>query len=370
MRVAHLNTEKTFRGGERQVVFLIKGLTEKNVTSYLICNKDSKIKGVVSNFLNPENIFEVKMNGEYDIFAILKIREFLKINRVNIVHCHTSHAHTLGYFASIGLNTKVLVSRRVDFSIYRKGIRFLSLAKYNLFCDKIISISQTIKEILIKDKVIPNKITTVHSGVEILPTLSSEDYADIIDEFKINMNYLKIVNVAALEEHKGQSYLIEAFAKVLSVYPQTLLIIVGDGKLSSSLKNIAKNLKIDNKIIFTGFRKDVIKFLNIADIFTISSLDEGLCTSILDAVSLNKVVVATNAGGIPEIIKNRETGILVEKGNVDSLADGLIYAIRNFKHYKKKFSSGSKFISRNFSVENMVNGNFLVYKQLLKNDSN
>ncbi len=365
MKIAHLNTEKTFRGGERQVIFLMEGLVANNIDNYLICNTDAKIKERAINFMDANKIFEVSMNGEFDLIAVLKIRKFLKQNQIDIVHCHTSHAHTLGYFAAMGLDTKVLISRRVDFSIHRSGIRFLSSVKYNKMCDRIISISDTIKEILINDGVKSEKIIPVHSGVEPFPIIEYEKYKPLMEQFKIPENVVKIVNVAALEHHKGQHYLLNAFAEVLKKEKNIVLIIVGDGKLRDKLKMLAKELRIDKNVIFTGFRNDVPMFVNMADIFVMASLDEGLCTSILDALTLNKVVVATNAGGIPEIIKDEKTGILVEKGNVNALAQGLIKAVKNLEFYKDKFKNGKQFIMDNFSVEKMVEGNIKVYKEML-----
>ena len=96
-----------------------------------------------------------------------------------------------------------------------------------------------------------------------------------------------------------------------------------------------------------------------------TSVEEGLCTSILDALTLNKVVVATDAGGIPEIIKDEETGILVKKCNVDSIACGINRAIENIEYYKDKFSKGKEFVKKFFSVESMVKGNLEIYKKIL-----
>ncbi len=371
MKIAHLNTERTFRGGERQVYFLIEGLKNKGVESHLICNKNSRIKEKVSAALPSIPIYEVEMKGEFYPPAIFFIRNYLKKNKIDILHCHTSHAHTIGYFATAGLKTKLLVSRRVDFSIHRKGIKYLSLIKYNKMCDKIISISKTIKNILIEDGVNPEKIIPVYSGVVPMEFMDYNSCKYIFNEFNINENYIKIVNVAALEEHKGQEYLLKAYANVVKYFKNTQLIIVGDGKLRDKLKNLSKELNIDKNVVFTGFRNDVPSFLNIADIFVMASLDEGLCTSILDALTLNKVVVATDAGGIPEIIKENETGFLAVKGDVDSLSEKLIMVLKSLDKYKKKFSKGREYILKNFSVENMVNGNYEVYIEMLKskNDS-
>ena len=362
--VAHLNTEKTFRGGEQQTLYLIKGLLKKGLTTYLICNKGSLLKEKASNYLLPENILEVKMKGEFDIIAILKIRNFLKKKNIDLLHCHTSHAHTLGFLSAIGLPVKVIVSRRVDFSIKKGTLNFLNKIKYNFLCDKIVSISEKIKEILINDGINSKKIITIHSGVDLNKHKITERN-NLFREFNIPENAIICLNVAALVPHKGHKYLLESFAQVVKKYNNVILFIVGDGKLKKELLELRDRLNLKNAVIFTGYRTDVANFYSIADIFIMTSVEEGLCTSILDALCYNKVVIATDAGGIPEIIKNGETGILVEKENIASITAGIIDAIENMEQYKKKFANVNKFVEKNFSVEKMVEGNLKLYRELL-----
>ncbi len=364
LKVAHLNSERTFRGGEQQTLYLMKGLEEKGIDNYLICNKNSLIKEKASKFLKDKKILEISMKGGFDIFAILKIRKFIKENGIDIIHCHTSHAHTTGFLSAWGLNIKTVVSRRVDFSIYKGKIKFPNRIKYNFMCDKIVAISEKIKDVLIADGIDEAKIAKVYSGVD-SDKIKYAETDDFKKEFNISGNNKIIVNIAALVPHKGQEILIRSFEKVLYECPDTLLLIVGDGELREKLIKLRNSLGLENKIIFTGYRTDIDKMFSLADIFVMSSIEEGLCTSILDALSVNKVVVATDAGGIPEIIRNGETGILVKKCSVESLAYGIIDAIKNFEKYKKKFQNGKDFVKSNFSVEKMVQGNLEVYRELI-----
>ncbi len=365
MKVAHLNTEKTFRGGEQQALYLMKGLVEKGIENFLICNKGALIREKAEKFLKKENILELRINGEFDFPAIFKIRNFFKKNNIDIVHCHTSHAHTAGFLSSLFLKTKTVVSRRVDFSIYKGKIKFPNKIKYSFMCDKIIAISEKIREVLLNDGISPELVSTVYSGVDVDRLKPVENTYDLRDSFKIPENAVVLLNVAALVPHKGQEFLIKSFAKVCAKYPKAFLIIAGDGKLKENPTTLRDSFRLKEKIIFAGFRTDIDKLLSLADIFVMTSVEEGLCTSILDALTLNKVVVATDAGGIPEIIKDEETGILVKKCNVDSIACGINRAIENIEYYKDKFSKGKEFVKKFFSVESMVKGNLEIYKKIL-----
>ncbi len=365
MRILHLNTEKGFRGGEKQTLYLIEGLSKANPETYLICNKGALLQEKARMIIPEKNILEIVMKGEFYIPAIIKIRRFLKDKSIDIIHCHTSHAHTLGYFSSMGLKTKVVVSRRVDFSIYKGRIKLLNKIKYNLMCDKIVAISKKIRDILISDRINESKITTIYSGVNV-NRIVKVDSESLRKEFNINDGSIVCVNIAALVPHKGQKYLLESFAKVITKHPEAILIIVGEGKLKKELFDLSDFLGLKSNVIFAGYREDIEELLALADIFLMTSVEEGLCTSILDALSLNKIVVATDAGGIPEIIKDEETGILVKKGDSKSIAEGILKVMDNLSFYKEKFKNGKKYVSNNFSVENMVKGNIAVYKEILQ----
>ena len=365
MNILHINSEKTFRGGEQQMLYLIDGLRKRGVDNFAILNQEAVVKEELLNILSENKIYEIPMKGEYDFKAVLKIRKIIFENDIDIVHCHTSHAHTLGYLAAFGHFAKVVVSRRVDFSIYRKGIRFLSKFKYNHMCDKIIAVSSKIREVLIKDGIKSNKINVIMDGID-TEKFKDVEYAYLYNEFNIPENCKILVNVAALVPHKGQEFLIRAMKNVLKKHPETLLFIVGEGKLKDNLIKLTKELNISENIIFTGFRKDVGAFLNIADIFIITSVEEGLCTSILDALALDKIVVATDAGGIPEVIRDEETGILVKKGDIDSISRGIIKVIDNLEKYKEKFSKISNYVNTAFSYYKMVIEHLGLYIDLLQ----
>ena len=120
-----------------------------------------------------------------------------------------------------------------------------------------------------------------------------------------------VLNVAALVPHKGQRHLIDAFAEVVRAVPDARLVILGQGELHDALSRQVHQHGLDKHVMLPGFRTDVLSLMKTADIFVMSSVMEGLGTSLLDAMACARPIVATDTGGIPEVVVHEETGLLV-----------------------------------------------------------
>jgi len=304
------------------------------------------------------------MRGEADLAAGFRLKQLIRKHHYDIVHAHTSHAHTLAFLASIGCKICRLVTRRVDFSIFRHSFLRLSGFKYRYMADYYIAISRKIKAVLVNDGIAADRIFVVHSGIDLQRFAGvSGDY--LMSEFKLKPNEQVVINVAHLAGHKGQQYLVRAIPHVLKIIPNVRFFIVGGGGLMSELKALAGSLELNQRLTFTGFRKDVGAFYDIADLFVMSSVQEGLGTAILDALALGKAVVAANSGGIPEIIADGDTGRLVEPANPLALAEGIIDVLTNPEQARRMAARGRALVQKNFSIDAMVGKNLAVYHQLL-----
>ena len=131
------------------------------------------------------------------------------------------------------------------------------------------------------------------------------------------------------------------------------------------LQTLAASLGLKQEIIFTGFRRDVGAFYQIADLFVMSSVQEGLGTAVLDAMALGKPVVATHSGGIPEIIHDGETGRLVAPANPEALAAGIVELLTHPERAKQMANQGRTVVRKKFSIETMVDKNIKVYQHIL-----
>ena len=366
MKTLHINTERTWRGGEQQTLYLLRSLKERRIKSHLACQPGSPMekKALEAGV----EVFPIAMRGEVDLPASLRIRKLITRHGYDIVHSHTSHAHTLAFFASLGCGTCRLVTRRVDFSIFRNRFLPINGIKYRFMADYYIAISHQIKQVMVKDGIAADRIFVVHSGID--PQRFARAAGDhLTEEFKLRPDERVVINVAHLAGHKGQKYLVGAIPHVLAAIPNVRFFIIGKGELMSELQALSVSLGIGHALTFTGFRNNVGAFYKIADLFVMSSVQEGLGTAILDALALGIPVVAANSGGIPEIIRDGQTGRLVEAANPQALAKGIIEMLTNVELAGAMARRGQADVKAKFSIDAMVESNLAVYNRLLTSDS-
>ena len=362
MRILHINTERTWRGGEQQTLYLLRSLVERRISCHLVCQAQSPMaqKALEAGV----EVFPITMRGEADLPACLRIRKLITTHGYDIVHSHTSHAHTLAFLAALGRRTCRLVTRRVDFSIIRNRFLPINGIKYRFMADYYIAISHKIKKVMVNDGIGADRIFVVHSGID-LQRFDRVAGDHLVDEFNLKPDERIVINVAHLAGHKGQKYLVRAIPRVLAVIPKVHFFIIGEGELMSELQALSVSLGIGHALTFTGFRNDVGAFYKLADLFVMSSVQEGLGTAILDALALGKPVVAANSGGIPEIIKDGETGRLVEAGDSQALAKGIVEMLSQVDQAEAMAQRGQAEVTAKFSIDAMAENNLAVYNRLL-----
>ena len=170
--------------------------------------------------------------------------------------------------------------------------------------------------------------------------------------------------MAHLEDHKGHRFLIEAAKIVREQAPHVRIIIVGEGSLRMELDQQARNLHVDDIVYFLGFRDDVPRVLASLDLFVLSSHMEGLGSSLMDAMASRLPVVATQTGGIPEVVVHRETGLLVPPRDPQSLAQAILKLYLDKGQAARLAQRGFEVVQEKFSAEAMARKNIAVYERL------
>ena len=357
-----IDTEKGWRGGQRQVELLCKGLASRNHPVTLITQPGSVLSEKLSD--TGIEVIELKTRFEFDPFAVDKIVSIIRDKSPQIVGMHASHSHTLGVLAKrfIKGNTKFVVTRRVDF---RPGRSIINKWKYLKGPDAYIAISTAIKEILLKAKIEKENIHLVHSGVTPLK-IPKNSRKNLIKELEVSDDTLLIGDVASLVDHKGHKFLIDAIPDVISKFPNALFLIVGDGRLKGSLKIQAKIRGItDKNLRFLGHRDDVPNILGALDLFVMTSHLEGLCTSIIDAQFAKVAVVATNTGGIPDLITNNATGFLAENKSSPSITQKINMALADSDLREKLANSAARKSQIEFTADAMVESTLVAYQKII-----
>jgi glycosyltransferase involved in cell wall biosynthesis len=359
--ILHLNTAFSWRGGERQNYYLAQGLAQKKIPQILVGQPNSEFEKMVKDKFT---FIPLRMRGEWDVYSAYKLVKIIKEHSIQLVHAHTARAHAIALLAKmIYPKFYLIVSRRVDFTVKKS---FLSLLKYTSNKNDIfLTVSGKIKEILIKDGINPEKIVTVYSGIDLNRFQEVKRNLKYKKEFDIKGRTTVFGNIAALVDHKDHETLIKAVS-LLQNRKKIKLLIVGEGELEEKLKLLVKDLKIDDRVIFTGFRNDIPELLKFFDVFILTSKEEGLGTSVLDAMASGLPVLATKGGGIPEMVSHEKGGYLTEVKDSVKLFHYMNSLISK-PALRKEFGEYNKSAVKRFSIEATINKTIQVYSSFLGN---
>jgi glycosyltransferase involved in cell wall biosynthesis len=364
LRTLHLNTEPTWRGGEAQTLLLLRGLREAGHVADLVCPPQAPLGDRARQ--EGVRIVPMRLRGEVDILSMVRLRRLLRRGAYDLIHAHTSHAHTLAALAAARLGVGVVVSRRVDFSIYRRSFLGLNGIKYRYGFDVIVAVSQAIKDVLVNDGVRPELIRVVRSGVDPDRFTEEDRRAALPADLPIPPGSLLVLNTAHLTPHKGQLHLIRAFARVVRQVPQAFLCIAGQGELREELQEEIDRLGLGDRALLPGFRKDVGALLANATVYVMPSVEEGLGTAVLDAFLMEAPVVASRAGGLPEMVEDGRNGLLAEPGDAEGLASCILRLLKDDALRRTLAAAGRQTALDRFTYRKTVAETMGVYHDVLR----
>jgi L-malate glycosyltransferase len=356
----HIDTAKTWRGGQRQVLLTVLGLRERGHRTVLVAHPEGELAVRASE---GHDLIRLAPRAEVDLHAGWRLSRIIRDLKPEIVHAHDPHAVALASlalsFLTSGRCPGLVASRRVAYHL--KAHAFSRWKYHQVAC--FVAASKAITQILVGDGIDPARIVTVYEGIE-LHRVQAEPAANIHAEFWLPTHAPIVGAVAALTHEKGHKYLIEAAALVLREVPDTRFIILGEGELRSALERQIKELHLDKHVLLPGFRADILSFIKSFDVFVMSSLFEGLGTSLLDAMALSKPTVASDTGGIPEVVAHGETGFLVPPRDARELATAISKLLKDPDRRERMGRAGLERVKRLFTADQMVEKTQAVYRNL------
>jgi len=314
-----------------------------------------------------------RINPAYDAWAFLCLFLLLIKEKPTIVHTHTSKAGFLGRLAARLARVPIIVHTphgHVFFGYFGllKTRMFICLEKYAArITDRIVALTRGEKEDYRLFQIAPEeKIVVINSGVELgkIKDLSLEERKNLKRQLGLPEKSFVIGTAGRLEPVKGPEFLIEAAKVILSHYPQTYFVFAGDGPLRLKLERKADGLGITANIQFLGWRSDVTRVISIYDIFVFPSLNEGMGRVLVEAMALGKPVVASDVGGIPDLVIHGKTGFLVPPKNSRQLAR-YIQVLMEDERKRKSMGQAGKEMALNFKKEIMVEKIAKLYDELL-----
>ena len=371
--ILHINTERTWRGGESQAFQLMTGL---KAAGHHVAVAALPASALATRCREAGiEVFEVAMAGDLDVGGASRVARFARSSGAgsnggfDILHAHTARAHAIGLLARLlGAPGRLVVHRRLDFAVSRN---FFGRLKYRSpRVDLYLAVAGVIRDILVDAGVPAEKVRVVNSSIDLARFEDARSRrADLGGEVRRELGLPEgapiLGNVAALASHKSQRDLIEAMPAILAAHPQAHLVIVGDGKERADLEGRALALGLTGRIHFTGFRSDIPRLLTAFDVFAMSSRLEGFCNSVLEAFAVGIPVVATRAGGLPEMVFDGETGLLTPVGDPPALAAATSRLLKDTDLGRRLATAGRRLVESEFTVERMVERTRSAYAELL-----
>ena len=302
--------------------------------------------------------------------GVREIREYILSNEIKIVHTHTPRTIFSAFLALQGspnithLATKHLLTSSAD----RKwGVLFALMDRLSLyFPDRLVPVSYKMyQQIITQPGVKKSRVTMIRNAVPNEQFYVPEERAACRAEFGLPSNSIILGYIGRIQRVKRIDLLLEAFSQISKVYPSTRLVIVGDGEAKPQLESYAVALGVSNKIIWTGFRRDIPRILAALDVYVQTSSNEGLSLSILEAMAAGKPIIATDVGGNSEIIRNEVTGLLLANGSVDEIVKAASNLLNHPKLMEHIALAGLKLVQNEFSLNSMVAGYRHLYDTVL-----
>jgi glycosyltransferase involved in cell wall biosynthesis len=358
MRVLHVEAGKHYYGGARQVAYIIEGLEKHGVENFLACPEGADIAAAAGE---PAIVHQVPMHGDLDARMAFRLAKLISAVKPDLVHLHSRRgADVWGAIAARMAGVPCVLSRRVD----NPEPRWLVSIKYRLY-DHVITISEGIREVLLKEGVAPQKVTCVRSAVDAAPYLPPVDGRAFRREFDLQENAVVIGMVAQLIQRKGHRYLLEAVRNLRPDYPDLRVILFGKGPLRSELETAVAAEGLCDIVRFAGFRTDLPAWLGGLDILAHPADMEGLGVSLLQASAAAVPIVASRAGGMPEAVLDEVTGMIIPPGDVAALTTALRRLLNDSDLRRCMGEAGRSRILNEFSIEAMIAGNLSVYRNVL-----
>lgn len=344
MRVLHVDSAAGWRGGQNQVLLSAQGMAARGHEVAIACRGGGALEQRAREA--GLRVFPVSFRGDLSPTAALGLRRVLRGFAPQAVQLHDPHAVSAGVLAG-RCGARRVATRRVDFPL--RGL--LSRHKYAA-CDRVIAVSRAIARVLQGCGLPDARLDVVYEGVpdrpaepggrEALRALGVPEAAPVVG------------NVAALTDHKDHATLLEAAALVAKELSKARFVVVGEGELRPRLEAQARRLGLLERVSFAGFRRDLDRLLPAFDVFCLSSHQEGLGTSLLDAMCFGRAIVATAAGGIPEAVEDGVSGRVVPVRDPPALARALLAVLADRGLREAMGRAGRARFVAHFTAERMV----------------
>lgn len=366
--VCHLIASEFAGGPEKQIVEHCVRLPQRGWQAVVGSFRENRAHVEVIEAAHARGLptFLIDTRSGFSPLAVRQLRRFLGDWKVAILITHGYKPNIVGWLAGRRCRwLQVPVVRGYTAATWRVR-RYEEMDRWVLQrLPRVLCVSEGTGRILEGYGIRPERITVVHNAVD-CDIAAHVHPRDLCAEFALPENAKVLVAAGRLSPEKGHAKLLEALQELRHRDPPVHLILCGSGAMEESLRRQAMAAGLNGRVIFAGFRRNILEYLAGADVVVNPSFTEGLPNVLLEAFSLGKPVVATNVGGTPELVHDGETGWLVPAGDAAALASAITRALDDAAHAQALGTQAREHVKARFSFEKQTEELTRVYAELTK----
>jgi len=339
-------TPSRLGGAEEYFLRLIRHLGEAGHRVIVVTKRDTPLREEIEKRGLADNLVELHgwhTHGKFDPATLKKLKKLVRDEKVDLIHTHLTTASWMGSIA--GKLTGVPVVAHVHAADSKTWFQY---------ADYLVAVAQGVKEHLLAQKVPSTKIPLLYYGIDLEKYSQPLPVAEAKAKLNLPPDAKTVGVVASLIERKGHRFLLDALKQIEPETGPVHALFAGEGPLEEDLRTQAAQLGMKERVHFLGFRKDVIDIVSAFDVVALPSMKEGLSIAIMEAMALRRPVLATDIAGMPEVVKDGETGVLVPPADTDALAEGLRHLLVDPEFAASVATNGREFLEAHFDQRELL----------------
>jgi glycosyltransferase involved in cell wall biosynthesis len=363
MSVLEIIESPSWTGAMSQTLDLCTGLVRRGHRVTLVTSPGSILEARAREA--GLDVVPMNLDSELNPIVISRLVRLVLSRSVDVVHAHRAHAHSLGLITAALTGRPFVISRRVA---HRPKQNLGSRIKYtSRAVTRIVAVSSAVKDVLVDYGVDPARVEVVYDGTDPFRYRAGLDRARVRRELGVPDGAPLVGKVANFYPGwKGHDTFLAAAQVVLRTLPEARFVLVGKSTDSETMRSWVAAAGLSERVILAGYRTDVPDVLAALDVLAnCPRAREGLSVAILEALAAGRPVVATRVGGIPEIVRDGETGLLVPPDDPEALAGAIVRMLSDPALASRLGSNGARLVREHFTLDSMVEGNERVYREVL-----
>ena len=357
MNTLHLDTRPDWRGGQNQVLLLLRGLRARGHGAELMALRGSPLESRARAEGFAVHTLSARLMR---LSAAQYLRRLLRQKRFDIVHAHDPHGLTAAWLAGAHHRAALVASRRV---VYPLSASSLGLARYRA-AQRILAVSQFVARSVIASGIESAHLAVVHDGIELPPAPTVEMRRQARARWGVGDDDALLGCVGYLVPNKGQGALIRALPAVRARFPRAKLLLAGDGPCRRQLEELAQGLGVASAVIFAGFVEEIADVYRALDVFLFPSLGDALGTSLLAAMANGLPVIAVASGGVPEVVESERNGLLVPESRAEQFSEFIMSLLADGAKLARLGAVARETIASRFTADRMVEKTLQQYQNI------